>query len=79
LYGKLQAYSKMDLIHDLCFSLRRTFKCLDIQIPCAGKGQILFCKNHSDYTKKFAETDIINMLEFLIDNIFVMFGGRVFQ
>ena len=28
---------------------------------------------------KFSETDIIKMLEFLIDNIFVMFGGRVFQ
>ena len=27
----------------------------------------------------FSETDIINMLEFLIDNIFVIFGGRVFQ
>jgi hypothetical protein len=25
------------------------------------------------------KTDIIKMLEFLIDNIFVMFGGRVFQ
>ena len=30
-------------------------------------------------TKKFSETDIINMREFLIDNIFVMFGGCVFQ
>ena len=27
----------------------------------------------------FSETDIINMLELLIDNIFVIFGGRVFQ
>jgi hypothetical protein len=36
-------------------------------------------KNYSDSTKKFSETDIINMLEFLIDNIFAMFGGRVFQ
>ena len=27
----------------------------------------------------FSETDIINMLDFLIDNKFVMFGGRVFQ
>jgi hypothetical protein len=36
-------------------------------------------KMHSDSTKKFSETDIINMLEFLIDNIFVIFGGRVFQ
>ena len=34
---------------------------------------------HSDSTKKFSETDIINMFEFLIDNIFVRFGGRVFQ
>jgi hypothetical protein len=27
----------------------------------------------------FSETDIINMLELLIDNIFVIFGERVFQ
>jgi hypothetical protein len=33
---------------------------------------ILKKKNHSDSTKKFSETDIINMLEFLIDNIFAM-------
>ena len=33
----------------------------------------------SDSTKKFSETDIINMLEFCIDNIFAMFGGRAFQ
>ena len=50
---------------------------------CARKGYILFCtknKNkHSDSTKKFSETDIIKMLEFLNDKIFAMFGGRVFQ
>jgi hypothetical protein len=28
-------------------------------------------------SKKFTETDIFNMLEFVIDNIFAMFGGRV--
>jgi hypothetical protein len=38
-----------------------------------------FVKKHSDSTKKFSETDIINILEFLIDNIFLMFGERVFQ
>jgi hypothetical protein len=38
-----------------------------------------FVKYHSDSTKKFSETDIIKMLEFLIDNIFVMFGGRACQ
>ena len=35
-----------------------------------------FVKGHSDSTKKFSETDIIDMLEFLIDNICVMFGGQ---
>ena len=59
-----------------------------MQIPCARKVQILFCKKK--YTKKqtkttlilqrkFSEADIIDMLEFLIDNIFVIFGGRFFQ
>jgi hypothetical protein len=38
-----------------------------------------FAKNHSDSTKMFSETDIINMLEFLIDNLFVIFGGRFLQ
>ena len=27
----------------------------------------------------YTEEDIINMLEFLVDNIFVVFGGKVFQ
>jgi hypothetical protein len=46
------------------------------------KRQILFCrrtKTHSDSTKKFSEADTINMLEFLIDNILAMLGGRDFQ
>ena len=36
-------------------------------------------KTHFDSTKKLSETDIITTLEFLIDNIFVFFGGRVFN
>jgi hypothetical protein len=44
-----------------------------------GRDRSYFVKHHSDSTKKFSETDIFNMLEFLIDNIFVMFGGRIFQ
>jgi hypothetical protein len=51
-----------------------------MQIPFARKEQILFCKKkHSHSTNKFSETDIINMLKILIDNIFVLFGERVFQ
>jgi hypothetical protein len=34
-----------------------------------------FVKHHSDSIKKLSETDIFNML----NNKFVMFGGRVFH
>ena len=44
-----------------------------------GRDRSYSVTNHSDSTKKFSDTDIISMLEFLIDNIFVIFGGRVFQ
>ena len=43
-----------------------------------GRDKSYFVKDHSDSNKKFSETDI-KMLDFLIDNIFVTFGGRVFQ
>ena len=36
-------------------------------------------RDQSYLVKKFTETDIIKMLEFLIDNLFVLFGGGVFQ
>ena len=45
------------------------------------KEQILFCKNKTVknwFCQIIPETDI-NILEVLIDNIFAMFGGRVFQ
>ena len=43
-----------------------------------GRDRSYFVKrNHSDSTKTFSEADVINMLECLIDNIFVIFGGRV--
>ena len=38
-----------------------------------------FVKLHSDSTHKYSEVDIKAMLEFLIDNIFVVFGNQVFQ
>ena len=47
-----------------------------------GRNKSYFVKKkpHSDSTKKkFSETDIIKIFEILIDNIFVLFGGRVFK
>ena len=36
-------------------------------------------KEHSDSKHKYSEDDIIKMLEFLVNNIFVAFAGKVFQ
>ena len=44
-----------------------------------GREGPYFVKEHSDSKNKYTEDDIINMLEFLVDNIFVVFGGKVFQ
>ncbi len=44
-----------------------------------GRDGSYFVKHHSDSTKKFSETDIFSMLQFLIDNICAMLGGRLFH
>ena len=44
-----------------------------------GRDKPYFVVNHSDSNKKNSDDDICGMPDFLIDNIFVMFGGRVFQ
>ena len=35
--------------------------------------------DHSDAPQKYSDADVIKMLEYLIDNIFVEFCGRIFQ
>ena len=44
-----------------------------------GHDEAYFVKEHSDSKNKNSEDDIIKMLEFLADNIFVVFAGKVFQ
>ena len=44
-----------------------------------GREGPYFVKEHSDSKNKYTEDGIVNMLEFLVDNIFVVFGGKVFQ
>ena len=36
-------------------------------------------KEHSDSKQKHSEDNIIKMLEFLVDNFFVVFVGKVFK
>ena len=44
-----------------------------------GHEESYFVKEHSDSKHKYSEDDIIKMPEFLVDNIFVVFAGKVFQ
>ena len=44
-----------------------------------GREGPYFVREHSDSKSKYTEEDIIRMLDFLVDNIFVVFAGKVFQ
>ena len=44
-----------------------------------NKSQIYFVQEQTKATEKYTEKEIIKMMEFLVDNIFVEFGGQIFQ
>ena len=44
-----------------------------------GHEETYFVNEHSDSKNKYSQDDIIKMLEFLVDNIFVVFAGKVFK
>ena len=44
-----------------------------------GRKGPYFVKEHSDSKSKYTEEDIIKMLEFLVDNMFVVLAGKVFK
>ena len=44
-----------------------------------GHEEAYFVKEHYDSKNKYSDDDIIKMLEFLVDNILVVFVGKVFQ
>ena len=49
------------------------------QYVVIGYKDTYFIRDHSDAPQKYSDADVIKMLEYLIDNIFVEFGGRIFQ
>ena len=74
-HGKLKSRLK-DIIHKV-FNYRNG-KARYAYVVANYKSTYLV-KDHSDSKNKFSEADVVNMLEFLIDNIYVEFGGLVFQ
>ena len=61
------------LIHTCFFTSngKRKFSYLVI-----GHNSSYFVKEHTDSSKKYTEEDVVSMISFLIDNIFVMFGEK---
>jgi hypothetical protein len=49
----------------------------DVKYLVLGMNTFYCVKYHSNFPKRLFQTNIINILEFLIDNIFTIFVGRV--
>ncbi|KAK6191166.1 hypothetical protein SNE40_002905 [Patella caerulea] len=74
-YSKLKAWLK-DIIHSVFSSKSGTAR---YQYLVVNYNSSYFVKYHSDSKNKFTAIKIIQMLDFLIDNIFIEFGGEIYQ
>ena len=73
-------FDLLDGVLAFLISILKIFKSLHrYKFLVLGREGPYFVKEHSDSKNKYTEDDIVNMLEFLVDNIFVVFGGKVFQ
>ena len=69
--------SKLKEIINLCFFHKNGNR--RFQYVVIGYKNTYFVRDHSDAPQKYSDADVIKMLEYLIDNIFVEFGGRIYQ
>ena len=74
-YDKLK--SKLKETIDQCFVHKTGNR--RFQYVVIGYTDTYFVQDHSDAPQKYSDTDVIKMLEYLIDNIFMEFGRRIFQ
>ena len=69
--------SKLREIINQCFFHKNGY--LRFQYVVIGYKDTYFVRDHSDAPQKYSEADVIKIFEYLIDNSFVEFGGRIFQ
>ena len=69
--------SKLKEIINQCFFHKNGNR--RFQYVVIGYKDTYFVRDHSDAPQKYSDADVIKMLEYSIDNIFVEFGGRIFQ
>ena len=50
-----------------------------LQYVVIGYKDTYFVRGHSDAPQKYSDADVMKMLEYVIDNISVEFGGWIFQ
>ena len=69
--------SKLKEIINQCFFHKNSTR--RFQNVVIGYKETYSVWDHSDAPQKYSDADVIKMLEYLIDNIFVEFGRRIFQ
>ena len=74
-YDKLKCILKKIINH--CFFRKSGYR--RFQYVVLGYTDTYFVPDHSDTPQKYSETDVIKMLDYLIDNIFVELGGWIFK
>ena len=78
----INAMILMPQIFDVTANENARYKCNELE--CSFSRGTVFCERTLWFEctiqkNKYTEEDIIKMLEFLVDNIFVVFAGKVFQ
>ena len=69
--------SKLKAIINQCFFHKNGNR--RFQYVVIGYKDTYFVRDHSDAPQMYSDAGVIKMLEYLIDNSFVEFGGRIFQ
>ena len=52
---------------------------LFLQYVVLGYADIYFVQGHSDVSQKYSEADVVKILEYLIDSMFMEFSRRIIQ
>ena len=69
----------LEILNEELVAVLRIFLVSRYEYLVLAHEEAYFVKEHSDSKNKYSGDDIIKMLEFLVDNIFVVFCGKGFS
>ena len=70
---------KSRLVSKVIFGTPSFSKTVTVTVTALGHKEAYFVKVHSDSKSVYPEDDNIKAIEFLVENIFVVFAGKFFQ